>query len=57
MLAIKKSLAAVGGAMPVFGAQLNRRKQDAIIAHIQSRWPDEVYRVWAHRVERINTNR
>jgi len=47
---------AVGGTMPAFGAQLNAAQRDAVIAHIQSRWPNEIYRVWAKRVERIDTN-
>lgn len=53
---IERGGAAVGGVMPAFGAQLNRRQQDAVIAHIQSYWPDEIYRVWARQVERIETN-
>jgi len=53
---IERGGAAVGGTMPAFGAQLNAAQRDAVIAHIQSRWPDEIYRVWARRVERIETN-
>jgi len=53
---IARGGSAVGGTMPAFGAQLNAAQRDAVIAHIQSRWPDEIYRVWAKRVERLDTN-
>jgi len=53
---IARGGASVGGVMPAFGAQLNAAQRDAVIAHIQSYWPDEIYRVWAQRVERLETN-
>ena len=44
---------AVGGVMPAFQDQLDRRQRDAVIAYIQSLWSREIYRVWAKQVERI----
>ncbi|MDD9874646.1 MAG: cytochrome c [Gammaproteobacteria bacterium] len=53
---IERGGTASGGAMPAFANQLNSRQHDAVIAYMQSRWPDEIYRIWAQKVERINTD-
>jgi len=53
---IERGGTASGGAMPAFANQLNSRQRDAVIAHMQSRWPDEIYRIWAQKVERIDTD-
>lgn len=36
-----------GGAMPAFGGKLDAAERDAVIAHFQSFWTDEIYRAWA----------
>ena len=35
-----------GGTMPGFGDQFDDRQLLALIAFFQSKWPDEVYRIW-----------
>lgn len=40
---------ALGGKMPGFGDKLNEKQVDALIAHIQSLWPDDIYRNWEIR--------
>jgi len=51
---IERGGAGVGGAMPAFKDQLSREQQDAIIAYMQSHWPEEIYRIWARQIERID---
>ena len=48
---IEEGGAAFGGVMPGFGGVLGAEERDAIIAYIQTLWPDEIYRVWAEKVE------
>lgn len=40
---------ALGGVMPGFSAVLDRQERLAIIAYIQSLWPDAVYDQWVER--------
>ena len=35
-----------GGTMPAFGEQFDDRQLLALIAFFQSKWPDEIYRIW-----------
>lgn len=35
-----------GGTMPGFGEQFDDRQLLALIAFFQSKWPDEIYRIW-----------
>ncbi|RMG34927.1 MAG: hypothetical protein D6720_08245 [Gammaproteobacteria bacterium] len=39
----------VGGVMPAFGDKLGDADMDAIIAYIQSKWPDNIYAAWSER--------
>ena len=39
----------VGGIMPAFGDKLKDADMDAVIAYIQSLWPDNIYAAWAER--------
>lgn len=42
----------LGGVMPGFGDELSAEDIDAVLAHIQSLWPEEVYLRWRVREER-----
>lgn len=48
---VKNGGAPVGGTMPAFGDKLSDEEVDAVIAWVQSRWPDEIYSRWAGRGE------
>jgi mono/diheme cytochrome c family protein len=37
----------IGGNMPAWGSRLNDADIDALIAYLQSLWPDEIYAAWA----------
>ena len=50
---IIKGNAQLGGAMPGFGDKLTPEERDQIIAHFQSQWPDNIYRTWAEKVEKL----
>jgi len=39
----------LGGSMPAFGDKLNNREIDAVLAWVQSHWPDETYAAW-HKI-------
>ncbi len=39
----------VGGVMPPFGDKLSDVDMDAVIAYIQSLWPDRIYSTWLER--------
>ncbi len=41
--------APVGGSMPPFGDKLDATQIDAILAWVQSHWPDDIYRIWHER--------
>ncbi len=41
----------VGGTMPAFGDRLSKEDIDAVIAYVQSLWPEEIYQRWASRGE------
>ncbi len=41
----------VGGVMPAFGDKLTDDEVDAVIAYVQSLWPEDIYRKWAGRGE------
>ena len=43
---IKGGTAAMGGNMPAWGEKLSDEEIEAIIAWIQSHWPDELYATW-----------
>ena len=43
---------AFGGVMPGFGDILSEAERDAVLAYVQSLWPDEIYHIWAEKVER-----
>ena len=44
---INEGGASVGGSMPAFGGVLKSAEVDAVIAYVQSLWPDEIYQTWA----------
>ena len=46
---IKEGGVKLGGVMPPFGNQLSDQQVLALIAYFQSKWPEEVYRVWHER--------
>lgn len=37
----------LGGSMPAFGDKLSAREIDAVLAWVQSRWPDKTYTAWS----------
>jgi mono/diheme cytochrome c family protein/protein-disulfide isomerase len=41
----------IGGVMPGFKDRLSASEIDAVLAYVQSKWPDEVYAKWAARYE------
>ena len=46
---IKEGGIKLGGVMPAFGDKLSDQEVLAVIAYFQSKWPDEVYKVWHDR--------
>ena len=46
---IKEGGVKLGGVMPAFGDKLSEQEILAVIAYFQSKWPDEVYKVWHDR--------
>lgn len=36
----------LGGTMPAFKDTLSENQKDAVLAYIQSLWPEEVYEIW-----------
>ena len=46
---IKEGGIKLGGVMPAFGDKLSDQEVLAVIAYFQSKWPDEVYKVWHER--------
>lgn len=50
---VKEGGAKLGGTMPALGGVLSNKEVDAVIAYVQSLWPDKIYEVWskAHLVE------
>jgi len=46
---IKEGGIKLGGVMPAFGDKLSDQEVLAVIAFFQSKWPDEVYKVWHDR--------
>lgn len=46
---IKEGGIKLGGVMPAFGDKLTDQEVLAVIAYFQSKWPDEVYKVWHDR--------
>lgn len=43
---IREGGAPFGGLMPAFGSELDKSDRAAVIAYIQSWWPEAVYRQW-----------
>lgn len=39
----------LGGVMPAFGDKLSDEEIDAILAWVQTKWPDEIYAAWSER--------
>lgn len=46
---VKEGGIKLGGVMPAFGDKLSNEEVLAMIAFFQSKWPDEVYKVWHDR--------
>ncbi len=46
---VRNGGAPVGGWMPAFGSTLSDEEIDAVLAYVQSLWPDEIYRAWLGR--------
>ncbi len=44
---ISKGTIQIGGSMPGWGANLSNDDIESIIAWLQSRWPDQIFEVWA----------
>ncbi len=36
----------LGGTMPAFKDKLDQQQKEAVVAYIQSLWPDEIYQTW-----------
>lgn len=49
---IDRGGAQLGGKMPAFGDKLSAEERDAVIAYFQSLWTDEIYQIWAERVQK-----
>lgn len=41
--------ARLGGTMPAFGGKLSSDEIDAVLAWVQSHWPDRIYAIWNER--------
>ncbi len=39
----------IGGSMPAFRGKISEQDSNHIIAYFQSKWPDEIYQLWADR--------
>ena len=39
----------LGGTMPAFKEKLSEKEKDAVLAHVMSLWPDQIYETWAKR--------
>lgn len=48
-LVVNRGGAPVGGSMPGFADKLDGEQIDAILAWVQSHWPDEIYQTWYER--------
>ncbi len=48
---VKKGGKPVGGVMPPFGDKFSDEDVDAVIAYVQSQWPDRIYDAWASRAK------
>ena len=46
---VKRGGAPVGGSMPPFKDKLDEAQIDAVLAWVQSHWPDKIYKVWHER--------
>jgi len=46
---VKRGGAPVGGSMPPFKDKLDEAQIDAILAWVQSHWPEKIYKVWHER--------
>lgn len=46
---VRNGGAPVGGSMPAFGDKLSAQEIDAILAWVQSHWPDRIYAIWHER--------
>jgi hypothetical protein len=46
---IKEGGIKLGGVMPPFGDKLSDQDVLTLIAYFQSKWPDQVYKIWAQR--------
>jgi mono/diheme cytochrome c family protein len=40
---------ALGGTMPSFKDKLTDQEKEAVLAHVMSLWPKEVYEIWQKR--------
>lgn len=49
---IKQGGVPLGGKMPAFGDKLNDEEIDAVIAYIQSQWPEKVRQTWAKDIQK-----
>jgi mono/diheme cytochrome c family protein len=49
---IREGTAKLGGGMPTWKGKLSEDDIEAVIAWVQSRWPDEIYQSWAFMDEK-----
>lgn len=45
-MTIRRGTIAMGGSMPAWGNKLSEDDIEAVIAWLQSRWPEEIYQSW-----------
>ena len=48
-MTVQRGGIALGGSMPGYADRLSADEIDAILAWVQSRWPDEIYVAWSQR--------
>ncbi|MEE9310178.1 MAG: cytochrome c [Cocleimonas sp.] len=49
MRSVNEGGVALGGAMPPFKDVLNDKEKEAVLAHVMSLWPKEIYDTWQKR--------
>ncbi len=49
MRTVNEGGVALGGTMPAFKSKLTDKEKEAVLAHVMSLWPKEIYDVWQKR--------
>ncbi|MEW6330495.1 MAG: cytochrome c [Pseudomonadota bacterium] len=50
---IRRGTIPIGGSMPAWEGKLSDEDIDAVVAWLQSRWPEEIYRSWLAMEEKV----